>query len=195
MTEDVLQRRDAIIEAALPSIPFDGWSMATLEQAAAQAGYEPAMARAVFPGGVTDALDHFSDWTDRAMLAQLPDPESLRVRDRIRAAVLARLEVLEPYREAEKLALAHWSRLSRGVKGSRLLWRTADRIWVWAGDTATDYNHYTKRMLLSGVIGATLLAWLNDDTAGRTSTASFLDRRIENVMRLGQFIGKLKKAH
>ncbi len=118
------------------------------------------------------------------------DAGDLKVRERIRTAVMARLEALQPYREAERLAVAYWSRPFRVTRGGRLLWRTADRIWSWAGDTATDYNRYTKRGLLSGVLASTTLAWLNDED----SAPAFLDRRIENVMQWGRLLGRIRKA-
>jgi ubiquinone biosynthesis protein COQ9 len=65
----------------------------------------------------------------------------------------------------------------------RTNWRLADLMWRLAGDTATDFNHYTKRLTLSAVYTSTLLAWLDDDSEGFAETAAFLDRRLGDVMR------------
>ncbi len=196
MTEKTQIIRDDILQALLPDIPFDGWTWPAVCRAAGKAGYEAEMAGAVFPGRLDDVLVHFVDWADRAMLERLKSVNivDLRVRDRIHSAVMARFEALQPYKEAERLALTYWTRPFRGVRGSRLLWRTADRIWNWAGDTATDYNRYTKRGLLSGVISTTAMAWLNDESDELAATERFLARRIENVMQFGRILGKLKKA-
>jgi len=197
MSTDYLEIRDKILHAALPSVVFDGWGWDLLETAAVQAGYEKSMARAVFPDGIPDALAHFADMMDRAMLARLKKDvaniEDLRIRDRVRTAVLARFDALRPHKAAEKLALRYWSMPLRSIQGGKILWRTADHIWNWAGDTATDYNRYTKRGLLSGVLAATLLTWIDDDTADMSVTSAFLDRRIENVMQVGRITSKLKK--
>lgn len=188
--------RDGLIRAALPHVPFDGWTWNTLEKAVVEAGHSVDMAVAMFPGGVGDALDAFADLADREMLAALKHlhPEDMRVRDRVQCAVMARFEFLQQYREAERLALGYWSLPHHASRAVRIVWRTADRIWDWAGDTATDYNRYTKRGLLSGVLGTTTLAWLNDDSNDMASTGAFLSRRIENVMQLGRFIGKIRKT-
>ncbi len=189
--------RDDIIETLLPDIVFDGLNWAAVTNAAAKAGFDKGMAEAVFPDRLRGAIAHFSDWADRQMMERLQDidPGSLRVRDRIRAAVLARMEVLSPHREAVRLVISYWTLPPRGAKAGGVLWRTADRIWTWAGDTATDYNKYTKRGLLCGVIASTTLAWLSSsDDPGLRRTAAFLDRRIENVMQLGRILGKMKKA-
>lgn len=196
MTQNTLVIKDAVLTALLPEVVYEGWRREAVEKAALDAGYDVAMARAVFPGGVGDVLDHFADFNDRRMLAALAgtDPESLRIRDRVQTAVLARLDYLREFKEAERLAVSYWSLPSRSFRGGKMVWRTADRIWDWAGDTATDYNRYTKRGLLSGVLGSTLLVWLDDESPDMQVTRAFLARRIENVMQLGKFLGKIRKA-
>lgn len=196
MRRSNLDIKNAIIEAALPNVPFDGWTQAMLEQAAVSAGYEAAMVTAVFPKGVKDALIHLSDWADQQALARLraANPVSMRVRDRITLGVRTRLAVLEPHKEAERLALSYWMRPLRKIEGAKLVWKTADVIWDWAGDTATDYNRYTKRSLLCGVIVATTLFWLTDTSQDQRDTDAFLDRRIDNALSIGKIAGRLKKA-
>jgi ubiquinone biosynthesis protein COQ9 len=56
-------------------------------------------------------------------------------------------------------------------------------MWRIAGDTSTDFIHYTKRMTLGAVYGSTLLVWLDDASEGSSETAAFLDRRIDDVMK------------
>lgn len=186
--------RDAIIEAALPALSFEGWGREMLGRAAIQAGYEPAMVRAVFPGGVAQAAAHFSDLADRKTLKKLSsvDLSLLRIRDRIRLGVLTRLALLRPDRDAVRVSLSWWLGTLRCAGGARALWRTADRIWLWAGDESQDYNYYTKRFLLSGVIATTTLVWLEDSSADLEKTKAFLDRRIENVMQSGKMIGRVR---
>lgn len=186
--------RDDILSALLPAVAFDGWTMQAAEQAAAQAGYLPEMVAAVFPGGMDDVVAHFADKADREMLAALGDGADLKVRERITLAAQKRLQWLNGHREAEREAVAYWMRPLRKYKGAKIVWRTADRIWEWAGDTATDYNRYTKRGLLSGVLTTTTLYWLREEGRDLTETFAFLGRRIENVMQWGKMIGNFKKV-
>ncbi len=191
---DLIAVRDSILEEALPAVAFEGWSRQTLRAAARRAGHPPDMADAAFPGGPRAAIDHFSDLADRKMLKALENVsmEALKISDRVRLAVLTRLDVLAPHREAVRLSAARWA-LSPRAEGVRALWRTAERIWKRAGDTATDYNRYTKRSLLVGVLVSTTLAWVGDTDPHCARTKAFLDRRIENVMTLGRVIGRFKK--
>lgn len=183
--------RDCIAEQALQEAVFDGWSLQTFRHAAQTAGYTRHMATAAFPGGLEEAMAHLADYIDRRMLAQLEDIniQDLRVRDRIRTAVLTRLEVANPHKQAIAQAVSYYAMPPRQAQAGRVVWRTSDRIWNWAGDTATDYNYYTKRGLLGGVLTSTTLAWLGDDDPEMHHTAAFLDRRIDNVLKLGGTIG------
>jgi len=187
--------KTAILEAALPEIPFDGWTMDVLKRAAEQAGYPAAAVVSVFPAGVKDAIIFFSRWADAQMLERLEaGAPPARIRDKVTQAVRVRLEALAPHKEAERLAIAFWMRPLRKWEGAKLVWKTADVIWTHAGDTATDYNRYTKRGLLSGVLTATTLFWLNDTSKDHQDSWAFLDRRIENVMTVGKIVGRFKTA-
>ena len=164
---------------------FDGWTDKAVESAAAQAGVDPAQARLAFPDGAAHLVEAWIDGVDAAMEAQFT-PEviaALKVRDRIRAMIWFRLETTGPAREAVRSALSILAMPQNLALGLRTGWRSADRMWRLAGDTATDYNHYTKRLILAGVYSATLLAWLDDDSEGWSETAAFLDRRLAGVMR------------
>ena len=181
-------QRDAVILAALPHVPFDGWSMKTLGNAAEAAGAGAEAAARLFPGGTKEAVAHFMDLADRKMCEDLSvlDLPSMKVRSRITTAVRLRLERWTPHREAVRRALA-LSPLPAFAGGSLRGWyRTVDAIWRAAGDKSTDFNFYTKRGLLAAVYGATVLFWLDDRSADCAATWAFLDRRIAEVMQFPQ---------
>jgi len=187
--------RDALIDAALPHVPFDGWTTAALRHAAADAGLDIAAAAQAFPGGGRDMVAHFSALSDRRMMEALEkmDLPSMGMTDRVRSAVRVRLEQAEPHREAVARSIAFFALPQNALLGATLLHRTVDAIWHAAGDTATDWNWYSKRALLAGVISATMLCWLNDGSEGRVETWAFLDRRLADVARFGKATGRLKE--
>ncbi|MCI5061269.1 MAG: COQ9 family protein [Alphaproteobacteria bacterium] len=193
MDLDIQDIKDRILRAALADVPFDGWQWSVIETAAQKCGFEADMAEAVFPEKIQSVLTHFSAWADREMLQKLEPVkiEDMRVRDRVHMAVMRRIEVLTPHKEAVRACSGFWFKPMHKMTGGKIVWATADQIWNWAGDTATDYNHYTKRLLLSGVIISTMLAWLADETGDLKATEAFLARRIENVLKLGGRAGKV----
>ncbi len=193
MTETIETIRDRILDAALPQIQLKGWSWEEVVQASPRAGYQDAMAAAVFPSGLNDVVAHFSDRADRLMIKELSsiEPDNLRVRDRVRTAILARFKVLEADKDVVRSSLAYWAMPTRVLMGQRVLWRTADRIWDWAGDTAKDYNRQTKRGLLCSILLGSSLVWIDDESEDGAVTEQFVDRRIENVMEIGKAMGTM----
>ena len=191
----VTKIRDEILEAALPVAVKQGWTLETLNEAAKKVGHSPQKLRAAFPGGVGDALSHFADMADRGMLQNLKkiDIDYLRAHERVRAALIARYKWLAPRKDAFRASLSFWASPFHKARAGKIVWRTADRIWDYAGDEATDYNRYTKRALLSGIIAASTLAWMNDqDVENMDDLKAFIDRRMENVMQLNKGIGFIK---
>lgn len=186
------ETQQKLLEATMAHVPFDGWSLTALKAGAADAGVAEALALNAFPGGPADLIEAFSTEMDRRMLVRLEarDLAALRIRDRIHAAVRTRLELLAAHREAVRRGLSLLALPIHAPLGTRCLYRTVDAMWHAAGDTSTDYNFYTKRLLLSGVYSSTLLFWLNDRSEGHAETWAFLDRRIEDALRLGGTLGK-----
>ncbi|MBA3896973.1 MAG: COQ9 family protein, partial [Sphingomonadaceae bacterium] len=186
----------AALAAELPRhAAFDGWSDAALARAAEATGIDPAVAALAFPGGAPDMIDAWFAHIDAAMLADLP-PERLaamKIRARIAALVEARLDLLAPDIEALRRALAVLALPPNLARAAKLGWRAADAMWRAAGDTATDYNHYSKRALLGGVYASTIMAMLDDDGDRLAGTRAFLGRRIEGIMRFEKFKARFSR--
>ena len=185
--------RERLLDAMLGHVPFDGWSRRALDAAAAALGLSAGEAARLFPDGVTDMIALHSRRADRAMVAEMERSGvgSMKVRDRIRLGVRVRLEANAAHREAIRHALAVLASPLTGTLGPRLLYATVDAMWHAAGDTATDFNFYTKRALLAGVYSSTLLYWLGDRSQDFADTWSFLDRRIDDVMRIEKLKSRL----
>jgi ubiquinone biosynthesis protein COQ9 len=193
---DYERAREAIVAAALSHVPFDGWTHDTLRLAARDAGYDPVTALRVFPGGPVEAIECWTALADRQMLAALDEADvaGLKVRERVALAVRRRLEAVAPHKEAVRRALGLLALPHNAPVAAKTLWRTVDAIWYAAGDTATDFNYYTKRGLLAGVYSATVLYWLEDKSESSANTWAFLDRRIADAMRVPQALGRLREG-
>jgi ubiquinone biosynthesis protein COQ9 len=189
------REKTQILLAALPHVPFDGWTQAVIEAGLADAGLDHDLSWRAFPGGPADLVDFFSRYADRKMVEVLENTslEDMRIRDRIAEAVRVRLDLLAGHREAVRRALAFLALPAHTALGVSCVARTVDEIWRATGDTATDFNFYTKRGLLAGVYGATLLAWLDDETEDFSETWAFLDRRIGDVMKIQKARGRFDK--
>jgi ubiquinone biosynthesis protein COQ9 len=143
---------------------FDGWSRQAVDTAAEQLGIDPVQARLAMPQTQAGLIDCY-------------------IGEKIRAIIWRRLEIMGPAREAVRRALAILAMPQNLPLAIRMSWRSADLMWRIAGDTSTDFNHYTKRMTLGAVYGSTLLVWVDDQSEGWQDTSAFLNRRIDDVMK------------
>jgi ubiquinone biosynthesis protein COQ9 len=190
---------------------FDGWSDAAVHAAADEAGVDRDVAKLAFKDNAIDMIDAWIDSIDMELAHRLPAEKlaAMKIRDRITALLATRLEIMAPDRESLRRAMAIMAMPQNLVRSAKIGWRSADRMWRLAGDSASDFNHYTKRMTLSAVYASTLSVFVNDDSDNFADARAFLDRRIDNVMQfekvkfqakqrqeyvpsLSRFIGRLR---
>ncbi len=193
---DDQELRAAVLAAALPHAAFDGFTDTMLQQAGAEAGVSKAELGRLFENGAISLIEFYSNWADAEMEKRLGamDLKAMKIRERIAAAVKARLAILKPHKEAARRAAAMLSLPMHAALGAKLMYRTVDAMWRAAGDTSTDFNFYTKRGILAGVYGSTAMRWFNDTSADEKPTDEFLAARIENVMQFEKFKAKAKEA-
>ena len=185
--------KDALLDAILPHVAFDGWSDASFKAAVQDAGIDPVVAHAVCPRGAVDLAVAYHKRGDQLMLERYAqtDLSEMRYSDRIAALVRMRIKVVED-REVVRKASALFALPKYAAEGARLIWETCDLIWNTLGDTSDDINWYTKRATLSGVYASTVLFWLGDESEGNAETWEFLDRRIDDVMQIEKLKAKVR---
>lgn len=164
---------------------FDGWNDTALTAAAEMVGVDVDVARLAYPGGAMDMIGAWVEGVDAAMIAAFPADRiaTMKIRERIRALVTFRLEAIEGLEEALRRARAIMAMPQNARLSLKMGWHSADLMWRLAGDTATDYNHYTKRTILAGIYAATLAAFVDDEDPEKVKTQEFLGRRIDGVMK------------
>jgi ubiquinone biosynthesis protein COQ9 len=193
--DHIAEVRERLIEAALPHVAFDGWSRATLDMAIADSGVDRGLAALAFPRGGVDMALGFHRLMDKRLAEELGQVElsRMKVRERVTFAVRRRIELVAEHRDAVRRGATLLALPIHAKDSAEAIWGTADLIWNLCGDTARDYNWYTKRAILSSVYSSTILYWLGDESAGFQNTWGFLDRRIENVMTFEKLKASMKK--
>ena len=185
-----------MLAAALKDAAFDGFSDSMLAKAGKTAGADKAALELLFPQGALSLIEFYSHDVDAQMEKMLAgmDLAKRKIRERIKLAVLARIAILKPNKEAARRAAAALSLPMHAALGAKLLYASVDAMWRAAGDSSTDFNFYTKRGILAGVYGSVLMRWFNDTGDDESVTEKFLDDRIENVMQFEKFKAKAKDA-
>ena len=177
--------RLTLAPAVADSAVFDGWSEGAIIAAAEMAGVDADVAKLAFPGGAMDMIAAWIEAVDAKMVEAFPADKvaEMPIRERIRSLVQFRLDAIAGQEEALKRATAIMAMPQNVPASLKRSWQSADLMWRLAGDTATDYNHYTKRTILSGIYSATLAVFADDASDAKQKTREFLDRRIEGVMK------------
>ena len=183
----------ALLEHMLAHAPSLGWSRRALLRAGADVGLSEGDVDLLCPNGPQDAAALFSRRCDAETLAALSaiDPKTLKIRERIARGVETWLETAAAHIEAARRWSGYLALPTNAALGLRLAWETADHLWRWAGDTATDENHYSKRAILSGILIPALALRLHD---GKAAADAFTAARIENVMQFEKWKAGIKPS-
>lgn len=191
-TDHIADTRAALVQAALPHVTFDGWSDTTFNLAVTDADVDAGLSMQACPRKGLDLAIAYHRTGDAGLAALLAkaDLADMRFRDRVAYAVKERL--LAADKEAVRRGMALFALPQNAPEGAKLLWETADTIWIGLGDTSDDLNWYTKRASLSAVYSSTVLFWLGDTSENAQDTWDFLDRRIENVMQFEKLKARFK---
>ena len=192
-TDHLVPIREKLLVSAVEHVPVDGGSQTSLRRAAEENGVSEGLAELAFPT-IRDLVIYYVNQIDTNMVAALTEHSlaDMRIRDRITLAVRSRIEALVTYREAERRALAYMSLPQNAATSAKCLSKTVDLMWRAIGDTSTDFSFYTKRATLAGVYGATLLYWMSDLSEDYEDTWAFLDRRIDDVMKIEKAKAKMR---
>lgn len=196
--------RRRLLAGLLRHAPFDGWSQKALQAAARDGGIAPELVAIAFPGGLIEAAEFYSREADRQMVEALqialavghappaanppvqdptaPGPGKLKIREKVALAVRTRLLQQAPNREALRALASFLALPAHAGRAAAMGWRTVDAMWHAIGDRSTDFNYYSKRALLAGIYGSTVLVWLDDRSDGAADSLAFLDRRIGDAM-------------
>jgi ubiquinone biosynthesis protein COQ9 len=185
----------AVLDAALKRAPDEGFADGMLAASGKDAGVAVELVAHVFPQGPASLVEFFSEQSDVAMERTLAEKNlaEMKIRERISAAVLARIDAIRPHKEAARRAAAFLLMPAHAPLGMKLLYSTVDAMWRAAGDTSTDFNFYTKRAILSAVYSSTLMRWFNDASEDESATREFLAARIENVMQFEKFKAEMRE--
>jgi len=171
----------SVLDSALKLAPALGWNARLVCAACAENGLSEGDQELLVPHGARDLAALLSRRHDAQALQSLAEAPAatLKMRERIARSVSARLEAGAADLEASKKCAGFLALPTNTDLALSLAWNSADLLWRWAGDTATDWNHYSKRTILSGILVPALTMRLFD---GKDRADAFVAARIENVM-------------
>ena len=180
------QKRKDILNAALKIVVFEGWSERALMDSGHSLGMSVSQILFAFPEKEMDLALYFHSEGDKEFnhIMKETNFSEMRYREKVALAVRTRLAIASDNKEAVRRASAFFAMPMNIPSGASAIWRTVDSIWVALGDISQDSNWYTKRITLYLIYSSSLLFWLGDSSDGDLETAAFIDRQIDNLMKL-----------
>ncbi|WP_069298913.1 COQ9 family protein [Neptunicoccus sediminis] len=190
--DHIQDTRAALLEAAIPHVVFDGWSDATFAAAVDESGVDAGLATQACPRKGLDLAVAYHRQGDREMVAAIEtaDLQSMRYSERVAFALRTRLKAAD--RELVRRGSTLFALPHHAAEGAGLIWETSDAVWDALGDTSRDVNWYSKRAMLAAVYSSAVLFWLGDTSEESAETWAFIDRRIEDVMKIETTKAKLR---
>lgn len=188
------ESKAALIDALAQNAGFDGWTVKSLRMALSALGRNPAESALAFPGGRPEMITaYFTLGDERLVAAKLEDMPPLGLTARVRAAVAARLALMDGEKEAVRRAMAWLVLPGNAMCLAGIIARMADSIWFAADDRSADMSWYSKRAILGAILCATMFYWLSDTSPDSERTLAFLDRRLAGTARLGRLKARLPR--
>ncbi len=107
---------------------------------------------------------------------------NLRTHQKIRELIIMRLKImLKEKKLASKTFL--YLLLPQNYKfTSKYLYKIVDEMWYLSGDNSTDFNFYSKRLILSSIYIATMTHFINNDNI--QDTIEVLDKQLKKVSKI-----------
>jgi len=184
-----------ILESSLQKVKTFGWTVEALSTGAEENGL-PGIAHGMFPDGPVELVNYFIEKCNIEMIQKLSSMnlQQVTMKERLRTILQMRLEMLLPYSSNWSQALSVMGQpqnLPKSLHGLALL---IDEILHQCGDKSTDFDWYTKRALVTGIYVTTELYLLTDATRNKQDTWDYLDRRIDDFLRMSTLKVDLEKT-
>ncbi|XP_075238979.1 ubiquinone biosynthesis protein COQ9, mitochondrial-like [Convolutriloba macropyga] len=200
--QHVREAQTQLLTEALQFVPEHGWTARSLAEAAKALNVSPAF------------MNSFDAFEDAALILFFLDlkmvdlekflfnlrEEHIREYGRVKInqfvfqSCKEMLSYVIPYLDHWPSALTILAEPSNAMRTFKHHVELVDLIWHYAGDTSLDYNWYSKRILLSGVINSTQLHLIQDKSENYEDTWTFLDNRLKDVASIGMGINNFRKS-
>ena len=118
------------------------------------------------------------------------DFKKLRVNEKVRFLILSRLKIIDKFFD-KKLIFKLVVKQKSISKAGLMLFNVSDEIWHLSGDTSTDFNYYSKRIILMNIYFASFVYFLRDNSVEYAKTKDFIDKQISYVLKFGKLKSNL----
>ena len=186
------QKKQRFLNHFISIVQKNSWNIESFNKAQKKLKYSPNLLKVLFPNKLNDLVFYFSDFINKKMITVYKkkriNKKSLRLQ--ILTLLKIRFSILNEYKSVIKESMVFLCSPSKQLLSSKLIFKTADFMWISINDKSTDYNFYTKRAILGTIYSVVILFWLNDKSNKLDKTYNLLEKLIMNM----NFISSLKEC-
>lgn len=183
MLIDSLGNKHKILDHFLELISEgNDWNKFTLLEAFTRADIDPKFLRLIFKDECLELSEFYIAIQNEKILTT--DISALRTSEKVKQLLLLRFKVED---QKHLQALINFLSKEKRAAAFKFCYAIADFIWEVAGDGATDFNYYTKRLILAKIIFRSVPIYLRDESELSRS----IDEQIKSTLKFAKFKSKV----
>ena len=188
----LLKKRQVVLRFAKEFISEKGLTKNCLENISKKYGLNTDETDLLFPQGNIDlikfALEQLNN--DLEVYCRQIDLIRLPIHKRIRKVLLSKISLMNKDKPFYRTIFLNLLIPKKNFSLSSQLYNSVDQLWFIAGDSSTDFNFYTKRLILSGIYSRVMLFFFNSNN--QEELENILDESLKRVSKIPEIKSKLK---
>ncbi|KAB2836347.1 MAG: COQ9 family protein [Caedimonadaceae bacterium] len=178
---------NSLLENVLKNVNTFGWSEESVRKALLELGLPEEDLNFIVRGDLYNLVILFNEWLNEQIQRDFDESlfKNLKVHEKIKYLLSLKFKVMHPYKPAI-IKGVHLFKNPRAFKESFvMLAESINQMWYKAGDRATDFNYYTKRLMLTLVYTRVFSLWLRP-SIGIDDIDPLIDQALLSVYKLSQ---------
>ena len=178
-------RKNIYKEAKLTARKY-GWSENLFDNISNESSYACKEIYDLFPEGYLSIVQMYLEEVDEKMTKESEKINLIRLKihERIRELCILRLNIMAKEKDLVSKTFLHLLLPHNYKFSSKNLYKTVDQIWFLAGDNSTDFNFYSKRIILASIYTSTMIHFINNDNM--EDTLFLLNKLLRRVSKIPQ---------
>ena len=163
-----------------------GWSENLFDILSNKSSYTCKEIYDLFPEGYLSIVQIYLEEINEKMTKESEKINLIRLKthERIRELCILRLNIMAKEKDLVSKTFLHLLLPHNYKFSSKNLYKTVDQIWFLAGDNSTDFNFYSKRMILASIYTSTMIHFINNDNMD--DTLFLLNKLLRRVSKIPQ---------
>jgi len=188
----LLKKRLEVLKFAKIFVSEKGLTKNSLENISKRYGIDINETELLFPEGNIDLIQFTLEQLNKELeeYCRKIDLIRLPVHKRIKKVLLSKISIMNKNKLFYRSIFLNLLLPKKNFSLSSQLYNSVDQIWFIAGDSSTDFNFYTKRLILSVIYSRIMLYFFNNNN--QEELENILDDSLQKVSKIPEIKSKFK---